>query len=357
MRCPRCTFLLSVLEHKGVELDHCPRCRGTFLDAGETTALFGAAMEPEAWVEAWPTENLGPTRLKCPKDSAVLHGHRVRFSEREVEVDTCEQCKGLWVDAHEARALKAIIDAAQNEAARKSQGLDRPGVGSYLFQLFTGMPVEAWNPVRARPVIMHTIFGALILFFVMQVMFREGLAQEPGIVMLVPAEVMHGQHLWTLVTAAFLHGGLMHLLGNLYFLWVFGDNVEDVLGPKRFIALYAVALLAGALLHLLTNQQSTLPMLGASGAIAGIMGAYLVLFPKVRVYVMLLVFRINIGVIWYLGFWIAMQFAMMAMGGEGVAWMAHIGGFIAGAAMAFVFKKSARYSALGTPTRVGAAAA
>lgn len=344
MRCPQCTFPLSRLEHREVEIEHCERCRGSFLDAGEASLLFGKDVEPEAWKEAWPTQDLGPTRRRCPKDSEWLRGHRVSFRAERVEVETCDACGGLWVDAQEALKLKSIVDAAQNEAAQRASGLHKPGIGSYLFQVFTGFPVEAWNPVRHRPVIVHTLLGMLASIFVLQVIFQDTLEAEPGRLMMVPAEVMNGQHLWTLVSSAFLHGGLMHLVGNLYFLWIFGDNIEDALGRKRFLILYAVALLAGGLLHLLTNTDSAIPLLGASGAIAGVMGAYIVLFPKVRVYVMITVLRINISVTWYLGFWILMQFGMAAMGGEGVAWMAHIGGFLAGVVVALLYRGHARYA-------------
>lgn len=353
MRCPRCTFPLSVVRWKDVELDHCERCRGTFLDRGETAVLFGPDVEPESWKDAWPTTALGPTRLACPKDRHVLEGHRVRFEKTSVEVDTCPACHGLWLDADEAHTLAGVIDDAQASAARKRSGLDKPGAGSYLFQLFTGFPVEAWNPVRRRPVVVQTLVGLLAVLFLAQVVFVDALREAPGVLFMIPSQVLAGEHVWTIVSCAFFHGGIAHLVGNLYFLWVFGDNVEDTLGRGRFLVIYGAALLAGSLLHLAVEADSTIPTLGASGAIAGLMGAYVVLFPKVQVYVVLLFLRFSVGVVWYFAFWVGVQIVGVAFHQAGVAWFAHIGGFLAGAALAFAFRGAARYSALGGQPELG----
>jgi len=332
--------------YQDVEVDHCDRCHGTFLDRGETSILFGPDVEPEAWKDAWPTTDLGLTRLACPKDRHVLHGYAVAFEKTKVEVDTCPHCQGLWLDADEAKALQGVIEDAHAQAARREAGLDKPGAGSYLFQLFTGFPVEAWNPIKHRPVLVQSLVGLLAAIFVLQVIFRDPMNAHPGLLMMIPTEVLAGEHVWTIVTSGFLHGGIAHLLGNLYFLYVFGDNVEDSLGRGRFAVIYGAALLAGSLLHLGTMAGSSVPTLGASGAISGIMGAYVVLFPKTRVYVVILFLRFGLGVTWYLGFWILMQVGMAAMGTPGVAWFAHIGGFVAGAILAWGMKDKARYSAL-----------
>ena len=138
----------------------------------------------------------------------------------------------------------------------------------------------------------------------------------------------------TLVTSMFLHGGFMHLLGNMVFLWVLGDNVEDALGHKRFVVFYLAAGVIAALAHALTEPGSKIPMIGASGAISGIIGAYLMLHPKARIKTLVWVFIVSLPAWVVLGFWIGFQAlsAAMATGGAGggVAWWAHIGGFIAG---------------------------
>lgn len=150
-------------------------------------------------------------------------------------------------------------------------------------------------------------------------------ALPPGVAQ-VPATV-------TLVTSMFLHGGLMHLAGNMLFLWVLGDNVEDALGHGRFAVFYLLSGIAAALSHAFVEPASTLPMIGASGAISGVIGAYLMLHPHAPIKT--LVFRVIMYLPAYvvLGLWIVFQFfnaALAEPGQPGVAWWAHIGGFIAG---------------------------
>lgn len=140
-------------------------------------------------------------------------------------------------------------------------------------------------------------------------------------------------------TSMFLHGGWMHLIGNMWFLWIFGDNVEDRVGHFRYLWLYILCGLAGAVTSYYFSLNSTVPMLGASGAIAGIMGAYLVSFPRARVLTLVPVFffltTIEIPAYLMLLYWLLLQFAsgVLSLGIQeqgGVAWFAHVGGFVAG---------------------------
>src|SRR5215831_1820158 len=143
-----------------------------------------------------------------------------------------------------------------------------------------------------------------------------------------------------LLTSMFLHGGWLHFLGNMLYLWVFGDNVEDRVGHFGFLMFYFACGLAAAFLHIFTNPASTVPTVGASGAIAGVLGAYLVLFPGARVLTLVPIFfffqLIELPALLFLGFWFVMQFfsgAMSLTAGRdvgGTAWWAHIGGFCAG---------------------------
>jgi membrane associated rhomboid family serine protease len=146
----------------------------------------------------------------------------------------------------------------------------------------------------------------------------------------------------TLVTSMFLHGSWAHLLGNMMFLWVFGNNVEDSMGHLRFLAFYLLGGLAAAFAHLLVNPTSGVPTVGASGAISGVMGAYMVLYPRATVYVLMpLLFVVAMPAYLMLGYWIVMQvfFGMLDLvgAGGGVAFWAHIGGFFAGIALLPLF--------------------
>jgi membrane associated rhomboid family serine protease len=158
----------------------------------------------------------------------------------------------------------------------------------------------------------------------------------------------------TLLTSMFLHGGWMHLGGNMLYLWIFGDNIEKVMGAARFIVFYLVCGLAASFAHILFGAGSTVPAVGASGAISGVLGGYLVLFPRNRVQVLTRGGIAHVPAIVVLGFWIVIQFinglGSMATtsetGGGGVAYMAHIGGFIAGLALVKLMASGSRRPAI-----------
>lgn len=143
----------------------------------------------------------------------------------------------------------------------------------------------------------------------------------------------------TLITSMFLHGGWMHLIGNMVFLWVLGDNVEDAMGHGRYVIFYLLCGLAAVFAHAGLDPQSTTPMIGASGAISGVIGAYLLLHPRASIHVLVGYFVVGLPAWIVLGGWIGLQFLNVATGGGGnVAWWAHIGGAVAGAALIPFFK-------------------
>src|SRR5574337_472295 len=147
----------------------------------------------------------------------------------------------------------------------------------------------------------------------------------------------------------FLHGGFIHLIGNMWYLWIFGDNIEDTLGRFKFILFYLICGIGSAIVHVYFNSQSGIPCVGASGAIAGVLGAYMVTFPRARILVLLPLFIIwefiELPAIIVLGFWFLIQFfngtaAISSAHGGGVAWWAHIGGFVLGIILIKIFPKS-----------------
>jgi membrane associated rhomboid family serine protease len=151
---------------------------------------------------------------------------------------------------------------------------------------------------------------------------------------------------YTAVTSMFLHGGWFHLIGNMWFLYIFGNNVEDSMGHTRFVIFYLLCGLAAAALQTVFDPDSTIPMVGASGAIGGVMGAYILLYPKVRVH-MLIVFgfyitTIAVPAMFMLGYWFLIQlisgFSTIGSQGGGVAFWAHVGGFVAGGLLVLAFR-------------------
>lgn len=151
---------------------------------------------------------------------------------------------------------------------------------------------------------------------------------------------------YTVLTSMFLHGGWLHIIGNMWFLWIFGNNVEDVMGTMRFVAFYLLCGFAAAALQVAADPGSPVPMIGASGAIGGVMGAYIVLFPRVHVHMLIflgfLVTTIAVPAVFMLGYWIVVQllsgFSSLGAQAGGVAFWAHVGGFATGAALIFLFR-------------------
>ena len=161
-------------------------------------------------------------------------------------------------------------------------------------------------------------------------------------------------HLMTLFTSMFLHGGWLHLLGNMLFLWVFGRNLEDLIGGGRFLVFYVLCGLAAAVVQVVANPYVRVPTIGASGAIAGVMGAYLIKFPRSQIDTLVLLFifftRVAIPAPFYLLFWFGLQFlnGFESIGdrsytGGGVAYFAHIGGFVAGMLLIRLFPSRQRW--------------
>jgi membrane associated rhomboid family serine protease len=156
---------------------------------------------------------------------------------------------------------------------------------------------------------------------------------QPGDVTCEEINERHNRFLG-LITSQFLHGGWFHLIFNMLFLWVFGNNIEDRLGPVRYLLFYVTAGVAATFTHVFLQPTSTIPVIGASGAIAGVMGAYLVWFPNAEVLSLLFIVVARIRAKWWLLIWFASQFLINP--NEGVAWAAHVGGFVFGALLALV---------------------
>jgi membrane associated rhomboid family serine protease len=158
---------------------------------------------------------------------------------------------------------------------------------------------------------------------------------------MVPQDIISGDRLYTLFSSIFLHAGIFHLFGNMVYLYIFGDNVEGVFGHLSYVVFYVVCGLAAGVVHIVSITDPNLfvmPVVGASGAISGILGAYLVLYPKARILTLLFPVIVPLPAIIFLGFWFFMQWLYVAFGvGGTVAYWAHIGGFVTGLVLALTF--------------------
>jgi membrane associated rhomboid family serine protease len=212
------------------------------------------------------------------------------------------------------------------------------------------IPLRDIVPSRTTPIVTISLIVANVLVFVYELTLGRAANDFTLYFGLVPAAFS-----WVAVfTSMFLHGGLFHVAGNMLYLWIFGDNVEDRMGHGRFLVFYLLCGTAAALAQTITAPDSVVPMVGASGAIAGVMGAYFVLYPKSRIVTLVPLFFffqiIEVPAIFFLGIWFVMQFlsgvgSIATTGGQasgGIAFWAHVAGFVAGLSGVIVFRRPER---------------
>jgi membrane associated rhomboid family serine protease len=202
------------------------------------------------------------------------------------------------------------------------------------------------NGRRLTPYVNYAVIALNVLVFLFQVMMPEReLFRFITEWAAIPAEISRGQDLSGLLTSMFLHAGWAHLIGNMLFLWVFGDNVEDTMGHARYLLFYLLCGLAAGGLQIALDPRSSVPLVGASGAIAGVLGAYIILFPHGRIRTIIGFFVVLVPAWVQIGLWAVLQFfsGFASLGvrtdeGGGVAYWAHVGGFVAGVLLVWVFK-------------------
>ena len=219
------------------------------------------------------------------------------------------------------------------------------------------IPLKDDNPTSSRPIVTYFLIGACVLVFLAQLgsqSYKTGqLFYSYG---LIPSVLMGHDQLpmdlyavpayLTIFSSMFMHGGFMHIIGNMLYMWIFADNIEDDLGPSRFVIFYLLCGIGAAMTQVLMDTYSQVPMVGASGAIGGVLGGYLINHPKAKVLVLIpfgfFSQLIKIRALYVLGFWFVLQFinsSMTSPQGGGVAYAAHIGGFVSGMILILFFNK------------------
>ena len=213
------------------------------------------------------------------------------------------------------------------------------------------IPLKDDNPTSGRPTVTYFLIGLCVVVFLIQLgsqSYRTGqLFYSYG---LIPSVLMGHDQLpmdlyvvpayLTIFSSMFMHGGFMHIIGNMLYMWIFADNIEDDLGPSRFVIFYLLCGVGAAMAQVLIDTNSQVPMVGASGAIGGVLGGYLINHPKAKVLVLIpfgfFSQLIKIKALYVLGFWFILQFISS---GGGVAYAAHIGGFVSGMILILFFNK------------------
>lgn len=208
------------------------------------------------------------------------------------------------------------------------------------------IPLRDENPTRTTPVVVYAIIALNVIVFLYNGALRTGMHNPLAGYELVPAQLFTHRDIgaptlvapWlTIFTSMFIHANLLHIGGNMLYLWIFGNNIEDTLGHFKFLLFYLVAGVGAAMAHVLMGPMSVMPVVGASGAIAGVLGAYLLLYPRARVLTLVIFFfaqAIELPASVILGWWIVIQVFNTALSsshvGGGVAYAAHVGGFLTG---------------------------
>ncbi len=230
-------------------------------------------------------------------------------------------------------------------------------------------PLKDENPTTRPPIVTIGLMVICVLVFLLEIASgQQGMQQIIYQFGLIPSVLLGLNELppnldvipagATLITSMFLHGGWMHLIGNMWFLWIFGNNIEDELGHGRFLLFYLISGLGAAALQIIIGPNSDIPMVGASGAISGVLGAYMVLYPRAKILTLVFlgffITMMRITAIWFLGIWFGMQllYGLASAGGTGggIAWWAHIGGFLAGVGLLYILRQK-RARTVGTPKR------
>jgi membrane associated rhomboid family serine protease len=348
MKCPRCPVELENVAVHGHSTHRCKRCQGLWFEAGELAKFnhFDSdfPLRPDSSKEGETTPSLCPHCKSLLAKTAYAPGG-------SLDVQRCNDCKGVWLDGHALKQIRSLLakklirtrqmrqldttirreqEKWEDYTARVAEDESKEHVSKldWWFMFLTHLPVEVHNPVRRLPEVTIAICLVNIIVFVLQS------AAAPSTIAafeFVPGNFHQLSWFYTILTAMFIHGSVAHLTGNLYFLYTFGDNVEDFLGPLQFTVLYFLCGIAANLTHFASNMHSTIPALGASGAISGIFAAYILLYPRRRIYFLVLIVPVKIRAIWYGIGWMALQLvSAVVMNSQGIAWWAHIGGFATG---------------------------
>lgn len=369
MICPACKHELRQLIEPGAVRDYCAHCGGYWFDAGELKGFLDDMIErlhglPYERIELRRAQRAGGSIGSAPRPCPCCDKPMAKTNyayDSNVFVDRCTVCGGIWVDkdlivplATYTRGhpkLDKLGESLAQDVRRKASSRETidvlEGVGSmpYLWYLFPKIVVPLGDTPERRSIPCVTLGLILANVLVYLIMLSNPANVEVFVsdYAMVPSGVMEGQALHTFVTSAFLHAGVLHLVVNMLFLYIFGDNVEDAFGHLQFLVFYFFAAIASSAAHVVSDLHSTTPCLGASGAVAGVMGTYLVFHPDARIRTLILFRVFDIPAVFYLGLWFLLNLVNGVLSSSGatptdVAWFAHIGGFAFGVISALAWK-------------------
>ena len=333
LKCPCCTYRrLTPVRSAGVEIDACTYCGGLWFDHNELDKIVHTD-DPDYPRDGPIIETLGQkvTSIKdkeCPRCQSALITHDFEKSS-ELKIDICESCHGIWLDKGELEHAQIFYEIPKAVSKIKEETT----WGHWFFQFFLNLPVEFNIKPKRIPIITIVLIVLNVLLVLPIVLGPNGqyIWEQWG---MIPAQIGSFHWIVTLFSSQFIHAGWLHLLMNMYFLYILGDNVEDAMGRVMFPLFYIfcglIACLAHAGYEFAIGGGTEIPLGGASGAISGVIGAYVYIFRKAKLTFMIFVYQVKLSAFWYFCIWLATNIILMIAGSAGVSWMAHIGGFIAG---------------------------
>jgi membrane associated rhomboid family serine protease/Zn-finger nucleic acid-binding protein len=366
IQCPDCAVRMRLFSCAGVVLDKCDQCQGIWFDAHELgvfrNTLQAQDLQPLTVLGAESDPKL--TIRTCPRDGNVLTEFAYS-NNRKVRLNRCDRCNGIWSPFAEivhlvnyvktSQAIEPDVRALGHELLEHQALIERwrsvEEFGSVMNQRVYPWWFAYGNPLlRPIGIILplgtstsagyetYATFGIVVLNILVFAIYRG----DSVSLAMVPKEVWSGARPFSVLTSFFAHAGVLHLVGNLFYFWIFGAAVEARLGLRRFLTLYFSAGFVANGIMLVMHSASMIPSLGASGAISAVLGAYLFLFPSasVRTYVIYAIVDVPAWI--YLGGWFSMQIfsAWVSAAGDlpGIAWSAHISGFLFGVFLMLAFK-------------------
>ncbi len=367
MKCPVCGSDLLPKRFGDVHVDFCGSCKGVWVATDELDDLISELLEtrdiPDAPLDIDKdivrVAELDEGARNCPACGREMRKFNYAY-DSNIILDKCEECGGVWADDGEImrlavfrkgnpildRLADAIAENSRERVAGRLDSSSQQGGGLFMFAPRIILPLADDQESSSFPLVTVVITLLNVAVFAWQWFFLAGdTAQEFfNRFGLVSANAFAGwEHLPSFLTSMFIHVGLFHLLGNMLFLFIFADNIEDRLGHAKFLGLYLLFGLAADFAHIISRPDSIIPAIGASGAISGIMGAYFVTFPAAKIKTYVYGKIVDIPALVFLGTWFAMQVLCSWLAKSsplegGVAWEAHLGGFVAGVIIALSFR-------------------
>lgn len=365
MKCPVCSNELTEVKSNTTLVDICSNCKGIWFDSGEIADFIRILTESDEVSPRLPqlfkphmvqdANSINEKGKLCPRCNDKLHRFNYAY-DSNVFLDKCPSCQGIWADGREALEIarylkidprlmeigKSLIkkDKTMEDLAELGKILTKPVSPFILFMPKIIIPLSDDTPRQRIPVITISIIILSTLIFISQIFFITDINSFFQRFGLIPAQFLS----IGLISSIFLHGGIFHLIGNMFFLWIFGDNVEDRFSRFGFLIFYLCCGLSASILHSILNWNLSIPAIGASGAISGIMGAYFVFYPTARVKLFFIYKILRVPAFLYLGVWFLFQllfgFIFKSAGVSNIAWFAHIGGFVFGGLIAYLKKRT-----------------